>query len=161
MDCRRRGEYVHLNSSSSCSSSRQLSRSKKHPKDPAHFCDPIMPSKDSVIMESRTSPGVSLVYRSSDVKAANPDRLNLDLRRLTVVPICEGEERLRMLNLQHNSITRVQNLSNLRRLVFLDLYDNLVHEISGLDSLLSLRVLMLGRNRYHKASQRCLFSHFF
>lgn len=62
-------------------------------------------------------------------------------------PILEGEERLRMLNLQHNSIMQVQNLSSLRRLVFLDLYDNLISEISGLDALLSLRVLMLGKNK--------------
>ena len=62
-------------------------------------------------------------------------------------PIVEGEERLRMLNLQHNSITQVQHLSNLRRLVYLDLYDNLLNEISGLDALVLLRVLMLGKNR--------------
>lgn len=76
----------------------------------------------------------------------------------------EGEERLRLLNLQHNSITRLviekrllagfktstdrlQHLSGLRRLVFLDLYDNLVQDMSGLEDLLSLRVLMLGKNR--------------
>ena len=62
-------------------------------------------------------------------------------------PILEGEERLRMLNLQHNAITQLQHLSSLRRLVFLDLYDNLISEISGLDALLSLRVLMLGKNK--------------
>ena len=62
-------------------------------------------------------------------------------------PILEGEERLRMLNLQHNAITQMQHLSGLRRLVFLDLYDNLISEISGLDALLSLRVLMLGKNK--------------
>ena len=62
-------------------------------------------------------------------------------------PIVEGEERLRMLNLQHNSITQVQNLNNLRRLVYLDLYDNLLSEISGLDVLVFLRVLMLGKNK--------------
>ena len=77
----------------------------------------------------------------------NPDRLNLDRRHLTVCPFLEGEERLRLLNLQHNTITRLQNLGNLRRLVFLDVYDNLVHDMSGLEALLSLRVLMLGKNR--------------
>lgn len=68
-------------------------------------------------------------------------------RKLSVCPILEGEERLRMLNLQHNAITQLQHLSSLRRLVFLDLYDNLISEITGLDALLSLRVLMLGKNR--------------
>ena len=78
-----------------------------------------------------------------------PDRLNLDRRQLTCCPALHDGERLRLLNLQHNSIARLgENLSRLTRLVFLDLYDNLVAEISGLDELWSLRVLMLGKNRY-------------
>ena len=59
----------------------------------------------------------------------------------------QGEEQLRLLNLQHNSITKMQHLGHLHRLVFLDFYDNLLQEITGLDNLGSLRVLMLGRNR--------------
>ena len=105
-------------------------------------------SKDQVIFtESPVAPGVPVVYRSPEERSANQDRLNLDRRHLNVFPILEGEERLRLLNLQHNSITRLQHLSNLKRLVFLDLYDNLVHEITGVEGLVSLRVLMLGRNR--------------
>ncbi len=93
------------------------------------------------------APGVPVIYRSPEERSLNPDRLNLDRRQLTACPILEGEERLRLLNLQHNSISRLQYLGCLRRLVFLDLYDNLLHEISGLEGLVSLRVLMLGRNR--------------
>ena len=69
-------------------------------------------------------------------------------RRLTVCPILEGEDQLRLLNYQHNMITRIQHLSALKRLIFLDLYDNQIEEISGLSALKSLRVLMLGKNRY-------------
>ena len=94
------------------------------------------------------APGVPIVYRPAEERAMNPDRLDLDRSNLTVCPILEGEERLRLLNLQHNAITRMQHLSALRRLVFLDLYDNTISEISGLDGLVSLRVLMLGRNRF-------------
>jgi len=101
----------------------------------------------SDLAESPIAPGVPVVYRPPEERAANPDRLNLDRRHLMVCPILEGEDRLRLLNLQHNAITRLQHLSNLRRLVFLDLYDNLVHEIASLEGLLSLRVLMLGKNR--------------
>ena len=105
-------------------------------------------TSDRVIFaESPIAPGVPVVYRPPEERAANPDRLNLDRRHLTMCPILEGEDRLRLLNLQHNAITRLQHLSNLRRLVFLDLYDNLIHEIAGLEGLLSLRVLMLGKNR--------------
>ncbi len=126
----------------------RLSRSKKRPA-PEFTHDVAMPIKDNVIFdESPVAPGVPVVYRLPEERTANPDRLNLDRRHLTVCPILEGEDKLRLLNLQHNAITRLQNLSNLRRLVFLDLYDNLIHEISGLEGLLSLRVLMLGKNRW-------------
>ena len=62
-------------------------------------------------------------------------------------PILEGEDQLRLLNYQHNSISRIQHLASLRRLIFLDLYDNQIDQIAGLSSLKSLRVLMLGKNR--------------
>jgi len=68
-------------------------------------------------------------------------------RKLTVCPILEGEDQLRLLNYQHNAITRIQNLQSLRRLIFLDLYDNQIEQIAGLSSLKSLRVLMLGKNK--------------
>lgn len=105
-------------------------------------------TRDNIIFaESPLNPGIPIIYRPPEEKLANPDRLNLDRRHLTVCPILEGEDRLRLLNLQHNSIARLQHLSNLRHLVFLDLYDNLVHDMSGLEGLLCLRVLMLGKNR--------------
>ena len=109
-----------------------------------------------VFTESPVAPGVPVVARPPEDKAVNPERLNLDRKHLMVCPILEGEERLRLLNLQHNSIGRLQHLNNLRRLVFLDLYDNLVQEITGLDSLVSLRVLMLGRNRCVHVTCTCM-----
>ena len=69
-------------------------------------------------------------------------------RGLTVCPVLEGEESLRLLNFQHNLIRKIENLSHLRKLIFLDLYDNQIEEIHGLSSLKSLRVLMLGKNRF-------------
>jgi len=44
------------------------------------------------------------VYRKPSERNANPDRLNLDKRDLTHMPLLEGEERLRLLNLQHNHV---------------------------------------------------------
>jgi hypothetical protein len=44
-------------------------------------------------------PGVLVVYRKPSERNANPDRLNLDKRELTHMPLLEGEERLRLLNL--------------------------------------------------------------
>uniref|UniRef100_H2YWU9 Uncharacterized protein n=1 Tax=Ciona savignyi TaxID=51511 RepID=H2YWU9_CIOSA len=83
-----------------------------------------LPGDRVIFAESPSAPGIPIVYRTSEERAANPDRLNLDRRRLTVCPILEGEEHLRLLNFQHNLISRIQHLSNLRRLIFLDLYDN-------------------------------------
>jgi leucine-rich repeat-containing protein 49 len=44
-------------------------------------------------------PGVLVVYRKPSERNANPDRLNLDKRELTHMPLLEGEEKLRLLNL--------------------------------------------------------------
>ena len=124
-------------------------------------------SRDHLVFaESPMTPGVPIIYRPPEERLASPDRMNLDRQHLTICPILEvwwfvthhilniplppspqGEEQLRLLNLQHNSITRMQHLGHLHRLVFLDFYDNLLQEITGLDTLGSLRVLMLGRNR--------------
>lgn len=81
---------------------------------------------------------------------ADIDNMFIYRRKLTVCPILEGEDQLRLLNYQHNMISKIQHLSSLKRLIFLDLYDNQIEEISGLSSLKSLRVLMLGKNRYWK-----------
>ncbi|XP_066274382.1 leucine-rich repeat-containing protein 49-like isoform X3 [Branchiostoma lanceolatum] len=109
-----------------------------------------LPGDRVIFAESPSAPGIPIVYRTQEERASNPDRLNLDRRRLTVCPILEGEEHLRLLNLQHNLICKIQHLSNLRRLIFLDLYDNQIEEITGLAALKSLRVLMLGKNRIKK-----------
>ncbi|XP_072167360.1 leucine-rich repeat-containing protein 49-like [Diadema setosum] len=108
-------------------------------------------SGDRVLFtESPSVPGVPIVYRTPEERSLNPDRLNLDRRRLTVCPILEGEDHLRLLNFQHNGIRRIERLATLRRLIFLDLYDNHIEAISGLETLRSLRVLMLGKNRIQK-----------
>ncbi|XP_075753852.1 leucine-rich repeat-containing protein 49 isoform X1 [Pelodiscus sinensis] len=91
-------------------------------------------------------------HRVADEKILNSDRLTLERQKLTVCPVIDGDEHLRLLNFQHNFITRIQNISNLQHLVFLDLYDNQIEEISGLSTLRSLRVLLLGKNRIKKIS---------
>uniref|UniRef100_A0A8B9CEF0 Leucine rich repeat containing 49 n=1 Tax=Anser brachyrhynchus TaxID=132585 RepID=A0A8B9CEF0_9AVES len=93
-----------------------------------------------------------ILQRTTEEKILNSDRLTLERQKLTVCPIIDGEDHLRLLNFQHNFITRIQNISNLHHLVFLDLYDNQIEEISGLSTLRSLRVLLLGKNRIKKIS---------
>lgn len=91
-------------------------------------------------------PGVLVVYRKPSERNANPERLNLDRRELTRLPLLEGEEKLRLLNFQHNSIQKIENLVSLPNLIFLDLYSNNIREIAGLHTVPTLRVLMLGKN---------------
>uniref|UniRef100_K1PQ40 Leucine-rich repeat-containing protein 49 n=1 Tax=Magallana gigas TaxID=29159 RepID=K1PQ40_MAGGI len=110
----------------------------------------FLPGDRVIFAESPSAPGIPVVYRTPEERSSNPDRLNLDRRKLTVCPILEGEDQLRLLNYQHNMISKIQHLSSLKRLIFLDLYDNQIEEISGLSSLKSLRVLMLGKNRIKK-----------
>ncbi|XP_042329927.1 leucine-rich repeat-containing protein 49 [Sceloporus undulatus] len=91
-----------------------------------------------------------LVNRTAEEKTQHSDRLTLERQKLTVCPVIDGEEHLRLLSFQHNCITRIQNISNLQHLVFLDLYDNQIEEISGLSTLRALRVLLLGNNRIRR-----------
>ncbi|XP_049761546.1 leucine-rich repeat-containing protein 49 isoform X1 [Elephas maximus indicus] len=109
-------------------------------------------SGDHVNLVSSSMPSFPILQRSSEEKILYSDRLTLERQKLTVCPIIDGEEHLRLLNFQHNFITRIQNISNLQRLIFLDLYDNQIEEISGLSTLRSLRVLLLGKNRIRKIS---------
>ena len=47
-------------------------------------------TKDGIIFaESPVTPGIPVVYRTPEERTANPDRLNLDRRHLTVCPILE------------------------------------------------------------------------
>lgn len=112
----------------------------------------FLPGDRVIFAESPSAPGIPIVYRLPEERQANPDRLNLDRRRLTICPILEGEDYLRLLNFQHNLINRISHLENLKRLIFLDFYDNQIEEISGLSALRSLRVLMLGKNKIRRIS---------
>ncbi|XP_003784522.1 leucine-rich repeat-containing protein 49 isoform X2 [Otolemur garnettii] len=107
---------------------------------------------DHINLVTSSMPSFPILQRSSEEKILYSDRLTLERQKLTVCPIIDGEEHLRLLNFQHNFITRIQNISNLQRLIFLDLYDNQIEEISGLSTLRSLRVLLLGKNRIKKIS---------
>lgn len=107
---------------------------------------------DHINLVSSSMPSFPILQRSSEEKILYSDRLTLERQKLTVCPVIDGEDHLRLLNFQHNFITRIQNISNLQRLIFLDLYDNQIEEISGLSTLRSLRVLLLGKNRIKKIS---------
>ncbi|KAM6059738.1 leucine-rich repeat-containing protein 49 isoform 1-T1 [Theristicus caerulescens] len=109
-------------------------------------------ASDNTNFGSSSSITLPVLQRTAEEKILSSDRLTLERQKLTVCPVIDGEDHLRLLNFQHNFITRIQNISNLQHLVFLDLYDNQIEEISGLSTLRSLRVLLLGKNRIKKIS---------
>ncbi|XP_023723351.1 leucine-rich repeat-containing protein 49 isoform X3 [Cryptotermes secundus] len=90
--------------------------------------------------------------RSQKEKERNPDRICLDRRGLSKLPMLIGETRVRLLSLQHNLITRLDGVptQGLTKLIFLDIYDNQLERITGLDSLENLRVLLVGKNRIRR-----------
>eukprot|EP01032_Pedospumella_encystans_P011945 gene11945-13854_t len=89
-----------------------------------------------------------VVFRTTEERLRNPERLNLDRRQLEVCPLLEQEQRLRLLNFQNNSIRVIQNLENLPNLIFLDLYNNKISSLEGpLSAVKGLRVLMAGKNK--------------
>ncbi|KAF7265554.1 uncharacterized protein LOC143195787 [Rhynchophorus ferrugineus] len=98
------------------------------------------------------SDGISRVSRSQNEKEKHPDRISLDRRGLTHVPIIEGEPRLRLLSLQHNLLTSLEMITKQKfpTLVFLDIYDNQLEQIHFIDLLENLRVLLMGKNRIKK-----------
>ncbi|XP_060535120.1 leucine-rich repeat-containing protein 49 isoform X2 [Cylas formicarius] len=98
------------------------------------------------------SDGTVQVSRTQNEKEKFPDRISLDRRGLTKVPIIQGEPKLRLLSLQHNLVNDLELLVNQKFpvLVFLDIYDNQLEEIKYLDCIENLRVLLMGKNRIKK-----------
>ena len=103
--------------------------------------------EDKIIFaELRQIPGVLVVYRKPSERAAHPDKLILSKRELVHLPLLEGEEKLKLLNLQGNQIAKIENLVSLPELICLDLWSNKITEIQNLHTVTTLRVLMLGKN---------------
>ncbi|KAL8008711.1 putative leucine-rich repeat domain superfamily [Plasmopara halstedii] len=92
-------------------------------------------------------PGIPIVYRNENAKAINLERMSLDRRNLPVIPLLEGEESLRQLYLQNNTIQKIDNLLSLPNLIFLDLCNNHIEKLENLHHVPNLRVLMMGSNR--------------
>eukprot|EP00002_Diphylleia_rotans_P034662 TRINITY_DN7476_c0_g1_i3.p1 TRINITY_DN7476_c0_g1~~TRINITY_DN7476_c0_g1_i3.p1 ORF type:complete len:681 (+),score=99.36 TRINITY_DN7476_c0_g1_i3:149-2191(+) len=114
-----------------------------HTKSP--FLDDLS-SQGVYVVDSSSTPGKIYMMRSNVAKESSSDRINLSRRRLVSIPVFKGEEELKLLNLQENSIHRIEHLGSLPNLIFLDLYHNQIKEISNVSHLTNLRVLMLGRN---------------
>ena len=100
----------------------------------------------TLYVELKQIPNVMIIYRRPSERASKPDKLALEGRALKHVPLLEGEEKLKFLNLQSNEISRIDNLVSLPNLTFLDLSMNRVTEINQIPQVQHLRVLILGKN---------------
>jgi leucine-rich repeat-containing protein 49 len=82
-----------------------------------------------IIIELRQIPNVWVCYRRPQERKESLERLELNSMDLTHLPLFEGEEKLKMLTLQNNRISKIENLISLNSLVYLDLYNNGIKEI--------------------------------
>ncbi|XP_058606557.1 leucine-rich repeat-containing protein 49 isoform X3 [Onychostoma macrolepis] len=95
--------------------------------------------------------GIPFISKTPSNHSEHPSNC-IEMRGLTNVPHLDAAENLRLLNMQHNLVSHLQDLLHLQRLVILDLYDNRLIDMSGVSSLTSLRVLLLGKNRIQRIS---------
>ncbi|KAI3389344.1 hypothetical protein SNEBB_000263 [Seison nebaliae] len=112
---------------------------------------------DRIILSSANLKQVPLIIleKDSDIYCATlKSKMNLvqHVRHtmLNQLPLFKND-RIRLLNLKHNSIMRLPQLHFLYpSIVLLDLFDNRLTAINGINQLISLKVLLLGKNRIKK-----------
>eukprot|EP01041_Mallomonas_annulata_P011389 gene11389-23833_t len=118
---------------------------------PRHDLIPVteeIPQDGVIFTRMKNHPEILVVFRTTEERSRNSERLNLDRRQLDSCPLLEQEQKLRLLNFQNNMIRTIQNLENLPNLIFLDLYNNKLSSLDGpLSCVSGLRVLMAGKNR--------------
>ncbi len=108
----------------------------------------------SLYVELPQIPNIIIIYRRPSEREGAVDKMSLDSRCLKHVPLLEGEERVKYLNLQNNEISKIENLVSLPNLTFLDLSGNRLREVAGLQSVSEhLRVLILSKNQIEAIRQ--------
>jgi len=101
----------------------------------------------SLYVELPQIPNIVIIYRRPCERDVNVEKMNLDSRCLKHIPLLEGEEKIKYLNLQNNEITKIENLVSLPNLTFIDLSMNKIKEVSNLQAVSeNLRVLILSKN---------------
>ena len=138
------GARVSFNSNSGGPSRGIVSASAAKTAKPTKSADIVESDRDGVLVTRRS--GQLYVERTKQAKDAQPERLNLDRRHLDSCCLILNDERLRLVNYQHNNIAEVSSLAGLPNLVFLDLYSNKVNRVLDMHHVPLLRVLMLGKN---------------
>ena len=91
-------------------------------------------------------PNVVVIYRRPVERTSNADKLSLEHRGLKSVPLLEGEEKLKQLNLAHNEIVKIENMVSLPNLTFLDISHNRISEMAKMPVFQQLKALILSKN---------------
>jgi Leucine-rich repeat (LRR) protein len=86
----------------------------------------------TLYVELTQIPNIMVIYRRPNERTSNAEKLSLEHRGLKSVPLLEGEEKLKQLNLSFNEISKIENIVSLPNLTFLDLSQNKLTEISKL-----------------------------
>lgn len=105
----------------------------------------------SIYVELPQIPGILIVYRRPGERQLNPDKMSLNGRNLSHIPLLEGEEKVKYMNLHGNVITKIENLVSLPNLHFLNLGSNKLSEINNFQiNLIHLKALILSSNQITK-----------
>jgi hypothetical protein len=105
---------------------------------------------DIIMFEIPQIPKKLIVYRRPAYRNKSIDRIYLNHFDMSHIPLFECEENLKLLYLDNNHITKMENLISLNSLLYLNLYSNKITEISNLNSINRLKALMLGKNMIDK-----------
>lgn len=101
----------------------------------------------TIFVELPQIPNIIIVYRRPQERDLHMDKIMLDQRGLKHIPLLEGEDKVKYLNLQNNMISRIENLVSVPQLNFLDMSSNLLTEINSIPEKSNLKVIMLGKNK--------------
>ena len=91
----------------------------------------VEPATKRIYVELPQIQGILIVYRKPSERQSSPEMIDLSDRDMAHIPLLEGEEKLRVMNLQDNKITKVENLVSLPSLQSLNLKGNKLTELSS------------------------------
>lgn len=103
-----------------------------------------------IYVEIPQIPKKLVIYRRPCIRMKSLEKFNLSQKDLPHIPLFEGEENLKILSLDMNLISKIDQLISLNNLTYLNLYCNRIAEIENLDASTRLRVLLLGKNVIEK-----------
>jgi Leucine-rich repeat (LRR) protein len=100
----------------------------------------------TIFVELPQIPHVLIAYRRPGERIKAKKQFNLSRKKLSAVPLFEGEEMLESLDLCQNSIAKIENLVSLPKLLNLNLSYNKINQMTNMNTLQGLKTLNLSHN---------------